>query len=242
MHVVADSVPCVGGSAVPVALQGNGTDSFSESEAKGDVLKDLASSLKTPISSGISFQDGQRNSRRRKSGKVVSQTPDAPVYPALRTPLQRRILFMSMLTDISCWEKRQNDQTCTSNARQVLNSASHCREEYWCFVGPGPEHLAKSFDRHLRRVRTSNFPNRRFSCQLRMAAGRRSVRFTAEDLSIKVPSKLIMFCNQLCAFFATAKILHIFDNAPSDLKAEGGLDATQICAWRDAKEETGLFP
>ena len=45
-------------------------------------------------------------------------------------------------------------------------------------------------------------------------------------------SKLIMSGNQLCVFLATAKIRTSYDSAPSELKAEGDLDATHICTQR----------
>ena len=53
---------------------------------------------------------------------------------------------------------------------------------------------------------------------------------------------LIMACNPLCVPLSTAKILCDYDSAPSEVKAEGDLDATHICILRNSKEEAGPPP
>ena len=67
----------------------------------------------------------------------------------------------------------------------------------------------------------------RASKQLSMVAGGPSVFFTTEDFN----TKCFPDSTRLCIFLATANILRDYDSAPSDVEAEGDLDATQMCMY-----------
>ena len=159
-------------------------------------------------------------------GKVNDLLSDLGEEPETFT---RRILFMSMLNDISC-DRKGNREECLANARVVKVLAKKFGIGQWSFIGPGSEkkwysaeenspqgawdHIA---DEMLLEFAESGHPIFRATTPLSRGKlkskghGKLSIHFTADYSTIENIFRIIVSANQLSLYGAVANMCDEFE-------------------------------
>ena len=141
-----------------------------------------------------------------------------------------RILFMSMFNDISC-DKKDNEEECVANAKVVSILAKKFGIGQWAFIGPGSEKKWHSMEENsphgilgshrgkdavgIRRKRMSIFrattPLSRGQLKSK-GHGKLSIHFAADQETIEIIFRIIVFANQLRLYGAVANLCEEFES------------------------------
>ena len=168
-----------------------------------------------------------------------------------------RILFMSMLNDISC-DKKDHERECLANAKVVSLFAKNFGIGQWSFIGPGSEKKWYSMEENspqgiwdniadniLLKFAESGHPVFRATtplsrCTLKSKVRRKlSIHFTADQDTVDTIYRIILSVNQLSVYGAVAAICEEFENH-QDRTGEPVILMGQSIVLGEVKAETPL--